>query len=161
MIHKAKYTAERRIQHNTKKKTRKDTENKKQKTKNKNQMILSMCGEMVGYRAIVNVMLLASECERLCTSVGQSGTKAWKANVQDISRSDSISETIEQHPLHFGEFHCSPSWANTLCRLLSTTSAPEALVWFPDPSTHKIRACAYYACACEKKGLVQNYICIP
>ena len=29
MIHKAKYTAERRIQHNTKK-TRKDTENKKQ-----------------------------------------------------------------------------------------------------------------------------------
>ena len=59
-------------------------------------------------RAIVNVMLLTSECERLCTSVG---TKAWKGNVQGflyISRSDSISETIEQHPLHFGEFHCSP-----------------------------------------------------
>ena len=27
-----------------------------------------------------------------------------------------------------------------------------SLVWFPDPFTHKIRACAYYACACEKEG---------
>ena len=35
--------------------------------------------------------------------------------------------------------------------------AGQGLVWFPDPSTHKIRACAYNACACEKKGLVQNY----
>ena len=28
----------------------------------------------------------------------------------------------------------------------------DTLVWFPDPSTHKIRACAYNACACEKEG---------
>ena len=30
--------------------------------------------------------------------------------------------------------------------------ALESLVWFPDPSTHIIRACAYNACACEKEG---------
>ena len=28
------------------------------------------------------------------------------------------------------------------------SSSTFAIVWFPDPSTHKIRACAYNACAC-------------
>ena len=40
---------------------------------------------------------------------------------------------------------------------MAASHAGVHLVWFPDPSTHKIRACAYDACACEKKGLVQNY----
>ena len=26
------------------------------------------------------------------------------------------------------------------------------VVRFPDPSTQKIRTCAYFACACEKEG---------
>ena len=34
----------------------------------------------------------------------------------------------------------------------SGVCAEPHLVWFPDPSTHKIRACAYDACACEKEG---------
>ena len=36
-------------------------------------------------------------------------------------------------------------------------AAKAILVWFPDPSTHKIRACAYYDALAKKKGLVQNY----
>ena len=45
-------------------------------------------------------------------------------------------------------------WLSDVGRV--STGSNSAVVWFPDPSTHKIRACAYNACACEKEGSGPN-----
>ena len=43
-------------------------------------------------------------------------------------------------------------WALIPKRVSSQVVVVPYLVWFPDPSTQKIRACAYDACACRKEG---------
>ena len=42
-------------------------------------------------------------------------------------------------------------WSISPCIRTST-----ALVWFPDPSTHKIRACAYYDALAKRRVLYPN-----